>query len=127
MSVRLIVLSALSAASVLPAVAPAQERQSVPRPKVFFDDQEPQVIRDRIRAITQRRARLGVSVDMVASDADSIGTPNTGNGVSAAATPARCAAPPAAAMMTCKPRASALLHHSNARWGVRCALMTRFS
>lgn len=73
MSVRLMVFSALSAASAFPAVAPAQERQPLPRAKVFFDDQEPQVIRDRIRAITQRRARLGVSVDMVASDADSVG------------------------------------------------------
>jgi len=51
----------------------AQERQPVSRPKVFFDDQEPQVIRERIRAITQRRARLGVTVDLLASDADSIG------------------------------------------------------
>ena len=73
MSVRLVVLSALSAASAFPAVAVAQERQPVSRPKVFFDDQEPQVIRERIRAITQRRARLGVTVDLLASDADSIG------------------------------------------------------
>jgi S1-C subfamily serine protease len=73
MSVRLMVLSALSAVSALPAAALAQERQPVSRPRVYFDDQEPQVIRDRIRAITQRRARLGVSVDLLASDADSIG------------------------------------------------------
>jgi S1-C subfamily serine protease len=73
MSVRLVVLSALSAVSALPAAAIAQERQPVSRPRIFVDDQEPQVIRDRIRAITLRRARLGVSVDMRASDADSMG------------------------------------------------------
>jgi len=73
MSVRLMVLSALSAVSAFPAAAPAQERQPVSRPKVYFDDQEPQVIRERIRAITQRRARLGVTVDLRASDSDSIG------------------------------------------------------
>lgn len=73
MSVRLAVLSALSAASALPAAIVAQERQPVSRPRIFIDDQEPQVIRDRIRAITQRRARLGVTVDMRASDADSAG------------------------------------------------------
>jgi len=73
MSVRLLVLSVLSGASALPAAVVAQERQPVSRPKVFFDDQEPQVIRERIRAITQRRARLGVTVDLLASDADSIG------------------------------------------------------
>lgn len=73
MSVRLIVLSALSAVAVLPVSALAQERQPVTRPRIFFDDQEPQVIRERIRAITQRRARLGVTVDMRASASDSIG------------------------------------------------------
>ncbi len=73
MSVRLIVLSALSAVTALPAAALAQERQPVSRPKVYFEGDEPQIIRDRIRAITQRRARLGVTVDMHASDADSVG------------------------------------------------------
>ena len=72
MSVRLIVLSALSAVAVLPAAAQAQERQPVTRPKIQMDDREPQVLR-RIRAVTQRRARLGVTVDLRASDADSIG------------------------------------------------------
>jgi S1-C subfamily serine protease len=72
MSVRLIVLSALSAVAVLPAAALAQERQPVARPKIQVDEQEPQVVR-RMRAITQRRARLGVTVDLRASDADSIG------------------------------------------------------
>jgi hypothetical protein len=73
MSVRLVVLSALTAGSALPAAVIAQERQPVTRARIFVDDQEPQVIRDRIRAITQRRARLGVTVDMRASDADSAG------------------------------------------------------
>jgi S1-C subfamily serine protease len=73
MSVRLIVLSALSAVAVLPAASLAQERQPVSRPRVRVDDQEPQIIRERIRAVTQRRARLGVTVDLRASDADSIG------------------------------------------------------
>jgi S1-C subfamily serine protease len=72
MSVRLIVLSALSAVAVLPAAALAQERQPVARPRIQVDEQEPQVVR-RMRAITQRRARLGVTVDLRASDADSIG------------------------------------------------------
>lgn len=72
MSVRLIVLSALSAVAVLPAASPAQERQPVTRPKIQMDDREPQVLR-RIRAVTQRRARLGVTVDLRASDSDSIG------------------------------------------------------
>ena len=67
------------------------------------------------------------SESMPFNDADSIGTPSTGKGVSAAATPARCAAPPAAAMTTFSPRVSALEHHSKASCGVRCALMTRFS
>jgi S1-C subfamily serine protease len=73
MSVRLIVLSALSAVAVLPAASLAQERQPVSRPRVRVDDQEPQIIRERIRAVTQRRARLGVTVDLRASDSDSIG------------------------------------------------------
>ena len=38
-----------------------------------------------------------------------IGTPITGSGVSEAAMPGRCAAPPAPAMITCKRLASALL------------------
>lgn len=70
MSVRLMVLSALSAVSAFPAAALAQERQQVSRPRIFFDGDE---MRDRMRAITQRRARLGVTVDMRASDSDSIG------------------------------------------------------
>ena len=73
MSVRLLVLSALTAVSAFPAAIAAQERQPLPRKRVYVEGDEPQMIRERIRAITQRRARLGVSVDMRASDADSIG------------------------------------------------------
>ena len=46
------------------------------------------------------------------SDALSMGTPSTGSTVCAAQTPARCAAPPAAAMITSMPRASAWLTYS---------------
>ena len=71
MSVRLL-MSALTAATVLPLGVTAQERQPFPRPRVQIDD-EPQVIRDRIRALTQRRARLGVNVNLRATESDSIG------------------------------------------------------
>lgn len=73
MSVRMFVFGALTAAAAFPAGVAAQERQVVPRPRIYFDDQEPQVIRDRIRAITQRRARLGVNVDLTANKTDSLG------------------------------------------------------
>jgi S1-C subfamily serine protease len=73
MSVRLLMLSALTAVSAFPAAIAAQERQPLPRKRVYVEGDEPQAIRERIRAITQRRARLGVSVDMRANDADSIG------------------------------------------------------
>lgn len=74
MSVRLFVLSALAAASAVPAGLAAQERQPVPRPKIYIDGGDrPEVIRDRIRTITQRRARLGVTVDMRAGESDSVG------------------------------------------------------
>lgn len=73
MSVRMFVLSALTAAAAFPAGLSAQERQPVPRARVHIDDDGPQVIRDRIRAITQRRARLGVTVQLRASEGDSLG------------------------------------------------------
>jgi S1-C subfamily serine protease len=73
MTVRMFLLGALTAASAFPAGLTAQERQPVPRPRVYFEDQEPQVIRDRIRAITQRRARLGITVCLRACETDSIG------------------------------------------------------
>ena len=51
----------------------------------------------------------------------------TGSVVCAASTPARCAALPAAAMITPKPSFSAFLENSAAASGVRCALITRAS
>ena len=48
-----------------------------------------------------------------------MGTPNTGKIVCAAITPARCAAPPAAAMITSTPREAAVLENSAAKLGVR--------
>src|SRR5215213_9849599 len=56
-----------------------------------------------------------------------IGTPRTGSVVWAARTPARCAAPPAAAITTSSPRDSAVDPNSAARDGDRCAEITRHS
>ncbi len=53
-----------------------------------------------------------------------IGTPSTGNSVIEAVMPGRCAAPPAAAMMTLKPAALAPLAKANMRSGVRWAETT---
>ena len=61
------------------------------------------------------------------SEALSIGTPSTGSTVCAAQTPARCAAPPAAAMITSMPRGSACATYSAVSTGVRCADSTRHS
>ncbi len=72
MSVRSLLVGALTLASAWPAAGiAAQERQPLPRKRVYVEG--PETIRDRIRVITQRRARLGVSVDMRASENDSIG------------------------------------------------------
>src|SRR5271169_5418956 len=49
----------------------------------------------------------------------SIGTPRTGRTVCEARTPARCAAPPAAAMITARPRFSAVAAHSAVSFGLR--------
>jgi hypothetical protein len=56
-----------------------------------------------------------------------IGTPSTGTRVLAATIPGRCAAPPAAAMITLRPRASAVVAYSNIQSGVRWAETTRVS
>ena len=53
-----------------------------------------------------------------------IGRPMTGSVVYAARTPPRCAALPAAAMMTPKPRSAADFAKASAAAGVRCAEMT---
>src|SRR5688572_25858844 len=55
------------------------------------------------------------------------GTPSTGSTVFAAVMPGRWAAPPAAAMITSRPRPSAADAYSNMRSGVRCAEMIRTS
>ncbi len=57
----------------------------------------------------------------------SIGTPSTGNARPRAHMPGRCAAPPAPAMMTRRPRSRALLAYSRSRSGVRCAETIRVS
>jgi hypothetical protein len=56
-----------------------------------------------------------------------MGTPSTGRMVLADTMPGRCAAPPAAAMMTSSPRPSALAAYSNIQSGVRCADTIRTS
>ena len=61
------------------------------------------------------------------SAADSIGTPRTGATVCAATTPARCAAPPAAAMKTSVPAAAQAFTYCSSSVGVRCAESTRHS
>jgi S1-C subfamily serine protease len=75
MSVRSIVLTGLAVAG-LPAALAAQEPRTQPRTggRVYiWPGDGPETIRNRIRTIVQRRARLGVSVDMRATENDSIG------------------------------------------------------
>jgi S1-C subfamily serine protease len=71
-SVRSVVCGALVAASVWPVAAAAQERQPEVRRRVYVGG-DPEDARAKIRLITQRRARLGVTVDLQASDNDSVG------------------------------------------------------
>jgi S1-C subfamily serine protease len=73
MSVRLIVVSALTAVAAFPAAGVAQERQPMPRARVYIDGDGPQVLRQRLKAVTERRARLGVTVDLRPNDNDSLG------------------------------------------------------
>jgi S1-C subfamily serine protease len=72
MSARSFVLAALTAASAWPAVAGAQERRPEARPRVYISG-DSDLVRNKIRMVTQRRARLGVTVDLQASTNDSIG------------------------------------------------------
>src|SRR4029077_17076175 len=60
-------------------------------------------------------------------EVEGIGTPMTGRIVCAAITPARCAAPPAPAMITLIPRSAAFLAKSAERSGERCADVTSIS
>ena len=72
MSARSVVLSALTAVSAWPVAAVAQERQPTNRPRIYVKG-DTSMIRDRIKMVTQRRARLGINVSMVPSANDSIG------------------------------------------------------
>ncbi len=76
MSLRSIAAAALALAALAPATAPAQEREA-PRPRnrvlVRPDGDAQGPLRDRIRMVTTRRARLGVVVDLNRSENDSIG------------------------------------------------------
>ena len=72
MSARSVVLSALTAVSAWPVAAAAQERQPTNRPRIYVKG-DTSMIRDRIKMVTQRRARLGINVSMVPSANDSIG------------------------------------------------------
>ncbi len=56
-----------------------------------------------------------------------IGTATTGSVVTAATTPARCAAPPAATITTFSPRETAVEAYSCVRAGERCAEVTSIS
>jgi hypothetical protein len=67
------------------------------------------------------------SESMPCSEVEGMGTPITGSVVCAAITPARCAAPPAPAMITRMPRSAALLAYSAVRDGERCAEVTSIS
>jgi predicted metalloprotease with PDZ domain len=70
--IRTITLGTLFAASAWPAVLPAQERRPESRTRVYVAP-EGEELRERIRLVTQRRARLGVTVDLRATADDSVG------------------------------------------------------
>ena len=59
--------------------------------------------------------------------ASGTGTPMTGSGVTEASMPGRCAAPPAPAMITRRPRLSADEPYSIISCGIRCADTTSAS
>src|SRR5262249_49907136 len=67
------------------------------------------------------------SASMPPSGVAAIGTPITGSALEAASTPGSAAAPPAAAMRTPRPRASAVDAYSSVFFGVRCAEATTTS
>ncbi len=76
MSARSFVLGALTAVSAWPAVATAQERQPTNRPRIYIKGDTSVLaprIRDRIKMVTQRRARLGINISTEPSANDSIG------------------------------------------------------
>jgi len=73
MAARNLMFGVLASLSLLPATAPAQERRPMTRPKVYFDTTEMGNVPQRFKFATQRRARLGVTVDLQASANDSVG------------------------------------------------------
>ena len=72
-SLRSLVFSSLGAAALWPAAALAQERQPEVRRRVYVEPKSDSLVRNRIKLVTQRRARLGVTVDLAANPNDSIG------------------------------------------------------
>ena len=72
MSARSFVLSALTAVAAWPVAAAAQERQPTNRPRIYVKG-DTSAIRERVKMVTQRRARLGINISTVPSANDSIG------------------------------------------------------
>jgi membrane-associated protease RseP (regulator of RpoE activity) len=76
MSIRLLLLTGFAAVTAVPATLGAQEPKPAEpriRTRVYTWPGEPEVAQNRLRTILQRRARLGVTVDMDAVENDSIG------------------------------------------------------
>ena len=71
-SARRFVFGALTLVSAWPAAATAQERRPESRPRIYVRG-DSTLVRDRIKLVTQRRARLGITVDLEANADDSIG------------------------------------------------------
>jgi hypothetical protein len=68
------------------------------------------------------------SKESIPSRCDSaMGTPTTGSGVTAASIPGRCAAPPAPATSTCRPRPAAVRPYAIISSGIRWAETTSAS
>ena len=84
------------------------------------------VLQQGDRLMTQVNYSVDMTVD-ISPKSGPIGTPITGSVVFAAMTPARCAAAPAAAMISFSPRLAAVVEYSCARAGVRCAESTSIS
>jgi len=72
MSLRSLALGTLTVGSLWPVTATAQERQPQARPRVYIE-RDTSMTRARFKLVTQRRARLGISVDLRAVDDDSGG------------------------------------------------------
>ena len=71
---RRMMFGVLVAASAWPLVARAQERRPETRARVYVrGDDDTTVMRNRFKLVTTRRARLGVTVNLQASENDSVG------------------------------------------------------